>query len=646
MLLDIESGETTLVESDPEGEVDFGFPIFMDSTEELVGTGYIGDRVRIYPRNVEFAKMYEELRSKLPDGELGFNGGTEDDRLFIVSVSRDVNPGEVYLYNRKSGKVEKLYDSRPDLPSEYLAEMKPVRYPTRDGATIPAYLTVPKGVEAKNLPTVIFPHGGPWARDTWGYDGIAQFLANRGYAVLQPNFRGSTGYGKAFLNAGNMEWGTGLMQHDITDGVKYLIDQGIADPKRVAIMGGSYGGYATLAGVTFTPDLYAAGVSIVGPSNIITLLNSIPAYWGPIKKIFALRVGDPDIPEQAEMLREQSPFFHAKNIKAPLLVIQGANDPRVKKAESDQIVVALRDLKRDVQYVVAPDEGHGFAGRENRLAMFAAIEKFLAGHIGGRYQESVEGEVAEKLETMTLDVSTVEIPKLATGADAAKTSPLPQVMTSSLAPMNLEYSTTLSMGGREMKLDSKRMIRKDTVDGQDVWRVESSVESPMGAGSDKWILSGKSLRPIRRDASQGMAKINVEYGEKVTGMIKAGAQEIPIDGETTAPVFGDEAGSDMVVTALPLAADYRTTFRTFEVGMQQRQRVWSLHVDGSESVTVPAGEFDTWKVVVEPLDGEGGGTTYWVSKDPRMIVKAESTLPPQMGGGTTSSELVSHAKAE
>src|SRR6185503_8316932 len=215
--------------------------------------------------------------------------------------------------------------------------------------------TVPKGTSGKNMPAVVVPHGGPWARDDWGYDGIAQFLSNRGYVVLQPNFRGSTGYGKKFLNAGNKQWGD-LMQDDLTWGVRYLVDQGIADPKRVGIMGGSYGGYATLAGLAFTPDVYAAGVSIVGPSNLLTLLNSIPPYWESIRTIFNERMGNPATPAGRAQLEKQSPLNSATKIKAPLLVVQGANDPRVNKAESEQIVVALRDRGFPVEYLLAPDE--------------------------------------------------------------------------------------------------------------------------------------------------------------------------------------------------------------------------------------------------------------------------------------------------
>jgi dipeptidyl aminopeptidase/acylaminoacyl peptidase len=411
-LVDVATGDSELIHSDPEGEVDFGGALFSDRTEELVGVYYVGaDTVRTYALTDEFQERYDFIREHLPDGILSLSISTEDDSRGIISVSSDVNPGSTYYFDFDARTIEKLYDLRPELPSDQLASMQAIRYTSRDGVEIPAYLVTPKGVEAKNLPVVIFPHGGPWGRDTWGYHSMAQFLANRGYAVLLPNFRGSAGFGKAFLNAGDGEWGTGIMQHDISDGVKYLIDEGIADPERIGIMGGSYGGYATLAGMAFTPELYAVGVSIVGPSNIITLLKSVPPYWIPQIKMFHERVGDPDDPEDRERLMAQSPFFHAKNIKAPLLVIQGANDPRVKQAESDQIVVAMRELERLVEYLVAPDEGHGFRGKENRMAMNVAIEKFLAKHLGGRIQESVEPNIAAKLKTLTVDVATVELPE-------------------------------------------------------------------------------------------------------------------------------------------------------------------------------------------------------------------------------------------
>lgn len=408
-LLNLESQQSQVVEVDPENQVDFGRAVFSEATDELIATSYVGDRIRIYPQNDKIAADLAFLKQQLPDVDIMLQSLTQDDRFALIGTRSDVNPGSTYLFDRSTQTLEKLYDDRPELPNEHLATMQPIRYTARDGLEIPAYLTLPQGVNPVNLPVIVMPHGGPWGRDMWGYRPFTQFLANRGYAVLQPNFRGSTGYGKAFLNAGNNEWGTGAMQHDLTDGVQYLIDAGIADPERVGIFGVSYGGYATLAGLAFTPDIYAVGVSNVGPSNLITLLKSIPPYWESIKASFALRVGDPDDPSDRTRLEAQSPLFSADQIQAPLMVIQGANDPRVKQAESDQIVAALRDLGRPVEYLIAPDEGHGFRKEINSLAMTAALEKFLAEHLGGRYQAEMSSEVQAQLEKLTVDIDTVTV---------------------------------------------------------------------------------------------------------------------------------------------------------------------------------------------------------------------------------------------
>lgn len=409
-LLDLATGELEPVEQDPENEVDLSGTIFSRASDRLLATIYEGDRQRVYPRDPDFAQDYAALQAQLPDGDLSIDIATNDDRQWIVRLGRDVDPGTVYHYDRTTDTLTELYQSRPELDRSALAPMQPIHYTARDGLRIPAYLTLPQGVAPEQLPLVVHPHGGPWARDTWGYDPTAQFLANRGYAVLQPNFRGSTGYGKAFLNAGNGEWGTGAMQHDLTDGVRYLVEQGIVDPERVAIYGGSYGGYASLAGLTFTPEVYAAGISEVGPSNLFTLIGSIPPYWEPVRKLFTLRVGDPDNPQDHDRLRAQSPLFAADQIRAPLMVIQGANDPRVKQAESDQIVAAAHQLGLDVQYLLAPDEGHGFAGALNRLAAITAVEQFLGKHLGGRVQTEVPADVAERLRSLQVDPATVTAP--------------------------------------------------------------------------------------------------------------------------------------------------------------------------------------------------------------------------------------------
>jgi dipeptidyl aminopeptidase/acylaminoacyl peptidase len=322
-----------------------------------------------------------EALAKVRRGDFAVSSQTTDQSKWVVAYTADNGPVAYYLYDRPTKKAELLFVNNSKLEKVQLAETEPVSYKARDGLTVHGYLTKPLGVEAKNLPTVLLVHGGPWARDSWGFNPLAQFLANRGYAVLQVNFRGSTGYGKAFLNAGNREW-AGKMHQDLLDAVEWIVKEGVADPKKVAIMGGSYGGYATLVGLTFTPEVFACGVDIVGPSNITTLLKTIPPYWAPMKALFAKRVGDPE--KEEAFLKERSPLFKVDAIQRPLLIGQGANDPRVKVAESDQIVDAMRKAGKPVEYVLYPDEGHGFVRPENRLHFFAVTEQFLAKHLGGR----------------------------------------------------------------------------------------------------------------------------------------------------------------------------------------------------------------------------------------------------------------------
>lgn len=413
VLFDPETGKEELYERDPMQRVDFGGLALSDVTQEPIYTSYNDDRQRYHWKDKAFESDYNRMKKEIPNADLYFGSSTADERYWLITATSDTDPGAVYLFDRNTKKLTFQYRPRPKLPVADLAPMQVVRYKSSDGLEIPAYLTLPKGVAPKNLPLVVFPHGGPWGRDVWGYNAYAQFLANRGYAVLAPNFRASTGYGKKFLNGGNKQWGL-LMQDDITWGVKDLIAKGIADPKRVGIMGGSYGGYATLAGVAFTPDLYASAVAIVAPSNLMTLLNSIPAYWEAGRKQMYDRMGDPNTPEGKAVLEKASPLNSADKIKTPLLVVQGANDPRVNKAESDQIVVALRDRGFPVEYLVADDEGHGFAKPVNNMAMLAAAEKFLAKGLGGRYQETMPDKVAKRLQQITVDPKTVTLTKPAT----------------------------------------------------------------------------------------------------------------------------------------------------------------------------------------------------------------------------------------
>ncbi len=409
VLFDPATQKETFVEKDIKSRVDFGGASFSDKTNDLLATFYNDEKVRVVFKDKGFEKDYNFVKARMGGTrEVSFGSSTTDENLWVISSFSDVDPGTVWLFNRKTKNLSTLYQVREKLPREALAQMTPIKYKSSDGLEIPAYLTLPKGVEAKNLPLVVMPHGGPWARDGWGYSSNAQFLANRGYAVLQMNFRGSTGYGKKFLDAGNKQWGD-LMQDDITWGVKHLVANGTVDAKRVGIMGGSYGGYATLAGVAFTPDVYAAGVAIVAPSNMLTLLEAIPPYWESIRALFYERMGNPNTTEGLEQMKRQSPLFSADKIKTPLFVVQGANDPRVNKRESDQIVIALRDRNFPVEYMVAPDEGHGFARPVNNMAMIAKSEKFLAQYLGGRFQETMTDAVAKRLGEIMVDVKTVKL---------------------------------------------------------------------------------------------------------------------------------------------------------------------------------------------------------------------------------------------
>lgn len=381
--------KTALFEFDPktakEGKLIFDHPI-----ADISSLGWSRARKVITQTTVEVDKdepvffdkeaerVYKAIKAQLPAYELAIQSQTKDEQRMIVAASNDRTPGVRYVYDVRTNKLAKLGEINPWIAESDMAEMKPIQYTARDGLTIRGYLTLPKGVPAKNLPVIVNPHGGPWARDSWGYNPEIQFLANRGYAVLQMNFRGSTGFGRKFWEASFKQWGL-AMQDDITDGVQWLIKEGIADPKRVAIYGASYGGYATLSGITKTPDLYAAAVSYVGVSNMFTFLNTIPPYWKPFAEMMKEMVGDQE--KDKAQFTATSPALNADKIKTPLFVAQGAKDPRVVKAESDQMVEALRKRGVQVDYMVKDNEGHGFRNQENQFEFYEAMEKFFAKHL-------------------------------------------------------------------------------------------------------------------------------------------------------------------------------------------------------------------------------------------------------------------------
>jgi len=364
--------EVKVIYENPDADID-GLD-YSKLRKVLTTVSYETDKQQKYYLDEETKKIEGKIQSQLPTYTISVTRKSKDETKLLVHVMSDRYSGGYYLYDVKLDELKKLADFAPWLKEETMAEMKPISYQSRDGLAIHGYLTLPLGVKAENLPVIINPHGGPWARDSWGFNPEVQFLANNGYAVLQMNFRGSTGYGKKFLEASFKQWGRN-MQNDISDGVKWLVDQGIADPKRVAIYGASYGGYATLAGLTLTPDLYAAGVDYVGVSNMFTFMNTIPPYWKPQIEMMYEMVGNPV--SDSIMLTEVSPVFMVDRIKAPLFVAQGANDPRVNKAESDQMVEALKKRGIQVEYLVKDNEGHGFYNQENQFDFYRSMLAFL-----------------------------------------------------------------------------------------------------------------------------------------------------------------------------------------------------------------------------------------------------------------------------
>jgi dipeptidyl aminopeptidase/acylaminoacyl peptidase len=375
------SGDAEVLLEDPAADV-AGAMLHPDTREPQIVV-VVKDRAEYHVLDPAVEQDYEAIRA-LHSGDPQLMGRDEADTTWLVAFTDDAGPVRYYAYDRASRTGSFLFESRPELSSYELAPMEPFSYLTRDGLTVHGYVTFPPGAGRSGLPMVLNVHGGPQARDEWGFDPEAQWLANRGYLCVQVNYRGSTGYGKAFVSAGDREWGA-KMHDDLIDAVRYVVDQGWADPDRIAIYGGSYGGYAALVGAAFTPDAFRCAVDIVGPSNLKTLLETIPPYWAPIKAQLYKRVGNPETDEQ--FLWSRSPLSRARDIRIPLLIAQGANDPRVKQAESEQIVAALAEAGIDHEYMLFPDEGHGFAKPENRLKFYAAAERFLARYLDGRFED-------------------------------------------------------------------------------------------------------------------------------------------------------------------------------------------------------------------------------------------------------------------
>ena len=611
-LMDPATGSLSFVEKDPNDQVDFGGIMFDDNTRKIISTSYTVDKTDYLWKDKIWNETYDFLQSSFSGREVTLQSSTLDYSKLLVALSGDKYASEVYFFDVNARKLVYQYTSRPTLKKveQHLAEMRPITYPSSDGLMIPAYLTVPSGKTPEKLPVVVLVHGGPKGpREYWGYDPEVQFLANRGYAVLQPNFRASGGYGKKFLNAGDLQWGK-LMQDDITWGVKYLVDQGIADKDKIAIMGGSYGGYATLAGLAFTPELYACGVDIVGPSNIFTLLESVPAYWEAGRAFLYGMVGDPNSEEGKKRIREASPLFSADKINKPLLIIQGANDPRVKQAEADQIVVALRDKKKKVSYLLATDEGHGFAKPLNRKAMYAEVERFLAEVLGGRYQPDMDADVKQTLGKLKVDVNTVKYEPVKAEASAEA---LP-VVKDVFSKMKQNYRVTLEVQGRKLDMAMTRTVEKKG----DNWQVSDDVSGAMGQMKDVVIYSNDA-KPVTREMEQMGQKISMGFGPgAATVEMQGNKQEMKLG----AAYWLDGPGCDHVLACWPLKQGYSLVTELPDMNTMQAKQV-KIEVKGREMVNGA----DCWMVEMVSVSNPADKTTFWINGKSKSAEKMVTVMP-------------------
>ena len=611
-MMDPKTGKLEFMEKDPSDMVDFGGIMLDQNTRKPIYTSYTVDKTEYQWKDKKWLENYDFLVEKFPGREISIQSSTSDYSKWLIAVSGDRYVAEVHFYDVGERKLIFQYTPRPRLKAveKFLVPMIPVTYPSSDGLSIPAYLTLPMGKPSNKLPVVVLVHGGPKGpRDYWGYDPQVQFLANRGYAVLQPNFRASGGYGKKFLNAGDLQWGK-LMQDDITWGVKYLTDKGIADKDKVAIMGGSYGGYATLAGLAFTPQLYACGVDIVGPSNIFTLLESVPAYWEAGRAFLYGMVGDPNTEEGKKRIREASPLFSADKIERPLLIIQGANDPRVKQAEADQIVAALRDKQKKVDYLLAADEGHGFAKPLNRKAMYAEVENFLSEVLGGRCQTAMEPEVKSTLEKLRVDVKTVRYePK----KEVSSAVSLPRV-NNVWKEMKADYAVTLEVQGQKLDMKMKRTVEKKG----DNWLVSDDMTGAMGQMKDAVTFTAEG-NPVLREIEQMGEKIAMGFAPKVVTVDMGGKKtEMSFAG----PYWMDGPGCDQLLAQWPLKEGYSIVTDIPDMTTMKAKQV-SITVSGKEKI----GSLECWKVEMTNTDNAADKTTFWIDPKSGAALKMVSVIP-------------------
>jgi dipeptidyl aminopeptidase/acylaminoacyl peptidase len=605
LLVNPETMKSQDLEQDPLNKVDLENTLFSHQTHQLLSTTYVDDRTRIYWKDTSFQADYFFLQKKFPGRNVDFSNASADDQQWLITISSDDKLSQVYLFHRGTKQLVLQYTPQNGLRQyeNYFSRTQPFTYQSSDELSIPAYLSLPKGQPAKNLPLIVYPHPGPWSRDERGFNNLVQWLNNRGYAVLQMNYRGSDGFGKKFLNAGNKQWGL-LMQDDITWGVNDLIGKGIADPKRIGIIGNNYGGYAVLAGLTFTSDIYAAAVDINGPANLISFSNAIPPGWTGTRKIFKERVGDSSTTTGKNLLRKQSPLNTDSVIRTPLMIVHGMNDPFVKKTENDQIVVALRDSGRKIEYISLPGEGYPFVNPLNGAAVFARVEAFLGKYLHGRFQESMRSDLAKRAKEITVDVETVTL------GVAIPVSPVEEFAAPSidLAAGNYTYSLLVELPGRKVPLAMIRSITGDSLS----WIVTDRILGQAGDQADEATYQKGSLRLISRKTLQKSTVTEYSFlGKEVTTSTGDKTTSETVDGA----YLHDGAGIDLLIARMPLREGYITGF--YLVGDDGKAKLYQLRVTGRDTINNES----CLKVELTNAENTAISTKLWINMAHKMAYR-------------------------
>ena len=618
------------VEQDPLNKVDLDRVHLGDSTHELLFTTYVDDKSRVYWKDSSYQQDELFLRSKFPDRQIAFGHSSANEQRYLIDLYADDKLPQVYTFDRDTKSLTPQYTEYSRLkPSENaLSKMQPETYQSSDGTNIGAYLSMPKGYPSRNLPLIVMPHDGPWKRNYWGFNHIVQWLNSRGYAVLQMNYRGSAGFGKKFLNAGNKQWGL-LMQDDITWGINDLISRGIADPRRIAIMGNGYGGYASLAGLAFTADIYAAAVAINGPANLNSMISSVPPTWGRSRKMLMERVGDNSRQDVRMKLERTSPINADSAIRSPLLMVLDRDKSRIERIETDQLVISLRDSGRKVEYLDISDEPQNANKSSYQSAVYAKAESFLGKNLHSRYQESIRPDVAKKLQEMTVDVAALT-PGLAMAFSPVQKFP---PYSADLSQGSYTYGLMADLRNRRIPLNMTRTIVDDSLN----WIVTDKITGQMGEQTDEAVYQKGSLIPVSRKTTQRNATNEYDYfGDDIRANLSGKIVNSSVEGS----YLHDGAGIDMLIARMPLKEGFESAFNL--VGDDGKPKLYQLKVLGREKMNGA----NCFKVELTNVDNTTITTVMWISPTQKMAYRIIVPLAALPGAKMTIDLLQQSSQAK